>query len=485
MNIRQTIFYNYLLLSSLGCFAFNIFDYLGQVYRKNLIQFHEDVLFGNKPLLDEYDFIVVGAGPAGATVARRLAEVPEWNILLLEAGGEESLITAIPSIAHYLQFTDYNWGYHSEKEPHACKGNTRKQICACPSGKGLGGTTIINNNIYTRGHTKDFDRWAKAGNPGWSYEDVLPYFLKMEDVKIPELARSHYYGVGGRIPISYTPYKTKLLDVFLKSASDIGIPVGDYNAPVSRTVFSRVQGTIMNGRRITAAAAYLRDNIDNLHIIEFGYVTKILIDENTKTAYGVEFIKNNKKRRILAKKEVIISAGSFNSPKLLMLSGVGPREHLESLGIKTINDLRVGDNLQEHPGFSGFGFVINETISLKVDRFYRNIIKELINATVGNTAFSLLPVEGISYIKTKYNTDVDDFPDIEFLFIASSLTGESGLGGNLLFRTMEVSNIIYNNVFNGTIENDAWTIWPMLMYPESRGQVFILNCVYIYDINVC
>lgn len=452
------------------CFSINIIQHLGQSYRKHLIKFREDAQFGNKSILGEYDFIVVGAGAAGATVARRLAEVSEWNILLLEAGGEESLITSVPAIAHYLQFTNYNWAYHTEKEPHACKGLIHK-TCPWPAGKGIGGSTIINNNMYTRGNLRDFDRWAEAGNVGWSYSDVLPYFLKNEDINVPELKRSPYHGVGGPLPISYPKYRTKLLDAFLESASEVGMRIGDYNAPGSNIVFSRVQSTTMNGRRITAARAYLMDNLPNLHVVEFGYVTRILIDERSKSAYGVEFIKNKKKRRVLAKREVIISAGTFNSAKLLMLSGIGPKEHLKNLGINTVSDLRVGDNLQEHPAFAGLDFIVNETIGFVPDRIYRNIISEALKFYDSGSLMSLLPPEAVGYVKTKYNNNIGDIPDIEYIFIPGSLAAEDGLGATMGRRSMEIPDKLFYETYKGVLKKDSWTIWPMLMYPESRGQV--------------
>lgn len=461
------------LLISQSC-TFNIFKFLGQSYRQNLIQFYEDPQFGNKQILQEYDFIVVGAGAAGATVARRLAEVSEWNILLLEAGGEESLITSLPAIAHYLQFTNYNWAYHTEKELHACKGLVNKQ-CPWPAGKGLGGSTIINNNMYTRGNVRDYDRWAHVGNQGWSYMDVLPYFLKNEDINIPELKRSPYHGIGGPLPISYTTFKSKLLDAFLESASEIGMRIGDYNAPGSHVVFSRIQSTTFNGNRVTSARAYLQNNLKNLHIVEFGYVTKILIDEKSNSAYGVEFVKNKKKRRVFAKKEVVVSAGTFNSAKLLMLSGIGPKEHLEPLGIKTIRDLRVGDNLQEHPAFAGLHFVINETISFVPDRIYRNPIAETFKILEKKSWMFLLAPEAVGYVKTKYNTLVEDVPDIEYIFLPSSIAAEAGLGGSIVRRSMGVPDRLYYKMYNGSLAKDSWSIWPMLMYPESRGQVHVIH----------
>lgn len=470
MVVCKYIVLGIFLLAAHPCASLDIFQYLGQSYRKNLIQFREDSLFGNKPILNEYDFIVVGAGAAGATVARRLAEVPEWTVLLLEAGGEESLITSVPAIAHYLQFTNYNWAYHTEVEPRACKGLTNK-VCPWPAGKGLGGSTIINNNMYTRGNVRDFDRWSEAGNPGWSYAEVLPYFLKNEDINVPELKRSPYHGVGGPMSISYPPFKSKLFDAFLESAPEVGMRVGDYNAPGSHVVFSRVQSTTLNGRRVTAAKAYLQDNLKNLHVVEFGHVTRILIDEETKTAYGVEFVKKKNKRRVVARKEVIVSAGTFNSAKLLMLSGIGPKEHLGPLGINTISDLRVGDNLQEHPAYAGLNFIINQTESFIPDRVFRNPIQEAIKFLDQKSWMTVLPPEAVGYVKTKYNQDVGDIPDIEYIFLAGSLASEGGLGATLARRSMSIPDKLFYESYKNTLNKDSWSIWPMLMYPESRGQV--------------
>lgn len=447
-------------------------SFVGERYRANFIQLREDPLFGNLPILDEYDFVVVGAGASGAVVAKRLAEVPEWKILLLEAGHEESLITSLPSIAHYLQFTDYNWAYRTEEEPHACLGIVNKK-CLWPAGKGLGGSTIINNNIYTRGNVRDFDRWAEAGNPGWSYKDVLAYFLKNEDITIPELKRSPYHGIGGPLTISYSPFTSELVKTFLESASEVGLRVVDYNDPNSHVGFSRIQGTINYGRRVTSAKAYLRSNLTNLHIVEGAFVTKVLIDPNTKVALGVEFEKKHRKRRVLAKKEVIVSAGTFNSAKLLMLSGIGPKEHLEPLGIPTLSDLRVGDNLQEHPAFASLAFTINETVGLIPDRMYRTLIKEAFNFLDGNGWATTMGCEGLGYVKTKYNTDIGDIPDIEYIFVPMTLAGEEGLGSSMLRRSMGIPDNVQYDLFKGLFNKDGWSIWPMLMYPESRGQVYV------------
>lgn len=463
------------LTASVRALNLNALTLFGERYRSNLIPFREDPLFGNKPILDEYDFVIVGAGAAGATVAARLAEVPEWKILLLEAGKQETFITSVPAIAHYLQFSDFNWAFKTEEEPKACQGHVNKR-CLWPQGKGLGGSTIINNNIYTRGNVRDFDRWAEAGNNGWSYADVLPYFLKNEDVTVPELKRSPYHGVGGPVPVSYSPFKSRLMDAFLESASEVGHRLVDYNAPGSHVGFSRIQGTINYGRRVTAAKAFLRTNRTNLHVVEGAFVTRLLIDPVTRRALGVEFEKAGRRRRALARKEVIVSAGAFNSAKLLMLSGIGPKEHLEPLGIRTISDLRVGDNLQEHPSYANLAFTVNETIGLIPDRLYRQVIRESFNFLEGTGWLTTMGCEGLGYVKTKYNTDpAGDVPDIEYIFVPMTLAGEEGLGNSLLRRSMGIPDRVHYDLHKGIFNKDGWTIWTMLMYPESRGQVRIAH----------
>lgn len=453
------------------CTSTNIFQFLGRSYREHLIRFREDGQFGNKPILDEYDFVVVGAGAAGATVARRLAEVSEWRILLLEAGGEQSLVTSlVPAFAPYWQFTDYNWNYGTENETRACKGLIGKR-CPLPTGKGLGGGTIINNNIYARGNVGDFDGWAELGNEGWSYDDVLPYFLKNEDVNVPELKRSPHHGVGGPMSVSYPVIKSKLLDAFLESAPEVGMRVGDYNAPGHHVVFSRIQSTTLGGRRVTSAQAYLWDDLPNLHVVEFGHVTKVLIDESTRSAYGVEFVKSKRKRKVRAKREVILSAGTFDSAKILMLSGVGPKEHLEPMGIKTISDLRVGDNLQEHPVFAGLSFVVNQTVGFVPDRIFRNYLSEIFKLALRGSFLSLLPPEGIGFVKTKYNDKSGDVPDLEYLFVPVGYASDGGLGRNLARISMGVPDKLFHETYGDILNKDAWNIWIMLLYPESRGQV--------------
>ncbi|XKL61999.1 hypothetical protein PGB90_001832 [Kerria lacca] len=452
----------------------DLFAPLKRIYRLRGFPFREDPDFGNKPIFDEYDFIVVGSGPAGSVVASRLTENPKWNVLLLEAGIDEGIINQVSTIAHYLQFTNYNWNYKTEYQSGACLGVVNER-CLWPAGKGTGGSSLINNNIYTRGNKQDFDTWAKAGNKGWSYDELLPYFLKSEDINIAELKRSAYHGVGGPLSIEYPPFRSPLLDKFLESAREVGLNVVDYNNPNTHEGFSHIQGTVRQGRKISAYRAFIRPHKDrkNLHVAIKSRVTKILINPESKTAYGVEFVKARRRRYVRARKEVIISAGAFNSPQLLMLSGIGPKEHLEEIGIPVIQDLRVGDNLQEHPAFASLAFTVNHTqVSIIPERLLNNFLPTMLDWIEGSGWLSTLACEGLGYVHTKYNDrSKNPPPDIEYIFVPTSLAGESGLGGDLLRKSMGIPDETYNDVFRDIKNKDAWSIWPMLMYPKSRGTV--------------
>lgn len=234
-----------------------------------------------------------------------------------------------------------------------------------PKGRALGGTSVINFMLYQRGHRRDFDGWAANGNFGWSYDEILPYFIKSERIGIPELHFSKYHGRDGYLDVQRAGFKTEVLSTFLRSAFEYGYEVNDPNGE-TLLGFSQSQATTRNGRRCSAAKAFLRPahHRPNLFISMNSRVTKLLIDPKTKIAIGVQFIKNRQTYQIFARKEVILSAGPISSPQLLMLSGVGPREHLNEHGIPVIQDLRVGYNLQDHSVVNGLDFVVNHPITI-------------------------------------------------------------------------------------------------------------------------
>lgn len=260
----------------------------------------------NSDFSDEYDFIIVGSGSSGSVLANRLSEVEGFKVLLLEAGKYETILTDIPLTAVVNQITSSNWGYRAEANESSCQAYQNHQ-CNWPKGRVVGGTSVLNFMVFNRGHRRDFDGWAEAGNTGWGYDDVLKYFMKMEDVRIPELRDMPYRGKNGPMTISHSKFKSKLLDAFLEAGQSMGYDVNDPNGP-DMLGFSKIQGTIRNGRRCSTAKAYLRPivNRKNLHLSVKSWVTKVIIDETTKTAVGVEFVKNKKMYRVKARREVEI-----------------------------------------------------------------------------------------------------------------------------------------------------------------------------------
>ncbi|XP_016664920.2 LOW QUALITY PROTEIN: glucose dehydrogenase [FAD, quinone] [Acyrthosiphon pisum] len=323
-------------------------------YQDQGIPFRENSVTGNRPILREYDFIVIGAGAGGCVVANRLSEQPNWSVLLLEAGPDETLYTDIPGATELLQKTNYDWGYTSEPVKNGCLGYKNKR-CPWPKGKGMGGSSTINALLYTRGVKEDYDTIAAQGNSGWAYKDVLPYFLKSENNSIPEYQNSPF-SQKGNVHVERAPYRSPIVDMFIEAGVELGLQKDiDYTINQEYGGISRSQITTINGRRVSASKAYIHPAKDrqNLHVAIFSQVTRILIDPKTKKTLGVEFIKKGQIRTVYSKKEVILSSGPINSPQLLMLSGIGPKEHLKHHGIRVIQDLPVGQNLHEHYGLIG------------------------------------------------------------------------------------------------------------------------------------
>ncbi|KAF8822604.1 GMC oxidoreductase [Cardiosporidium cionae] len=315
-------------------------------------------------LLPQYDFVIVGGGTAGSVLAARLSSHSNTSVLLIEAGGQPNAGVlshqVIPLAVLMNQLGDIDWKYRTEVQENACQGLLEKRS-RWPSGKVLGGSSAINFMLYVRGQREDYDSWAECGATGWSFQDVLPYFKKIETVfdKSLPLDTSNR-GESGPLPISRKYNLHSLEKMFLEGAQELGYPYNhDYNGEsiYGASVFQLNQ---IYGQRVTPFNAYILNSMTprkNLHIFPHALASKIVFDE-FKQASAVELIFNDPKMdlsrsvqplKVKVKKEIILSAGSVRSPHLLMLSGIGPTEHLEEFGIPVIADLPgVGKNLQDH-----------------------------------------------------------------------------------------------------------------------------------------
>jgi choline dehydrogenase len=293
----------------------------------------------------EADFVIIGAGSAGCAMAYRLANAGA-SVLVIEHGGTDAgpFIQMPAALSYPMNMARYDWGYHSEPEPHL---NGRR--LACPRGKVIGGSSSINGMVYVRGHAMDFDHWSDSGADGWSYADVLPYFKRMEHWHDGgHGGDGAWRGTDGPLHVTRGPRTNPLFDAFVTSGQQAGYQVtGDYNG-AQQEGFGPMEQTVWQGRRWSAANAYLRPALKHpgCTLVQALARRVILTDGH---ATGVEVSRAGRTEVIHARREVIIAASSINSPKLLMLSGIGPAAHLAEHGIDVIADRPgVGANLQDH-----------------------------------------------------------------------------------------------------------------------------------------
>tara|TARA_R110000751_G_scaffold8041_3_gene32524 strand:- start:28003 stop:29652 length:1650 start_codon:yes stop_codon:yes gene_type:complete len=288
------------------------------------------------------DFVIIGSGSAGSAMASRLSEDGKNTVIVLEYGGTDAgpFIQMPAALSYPMSMGIYDWGYETEPEPHL--GGRR---LAAPRGKVIGGSSSINGMVYVRGHAEDFDGWAEAGADGWAFADVLPYFQRMEH---SHGGQEGWRGTKGPLHIRRGDQKNPLYESFIKAGQQAGFEVTeDYNGE-KQEGFGPMEQTIHRGRRWSAANAYLRPALkrSNLQLVK-GLARRIIIENGQ--AVGVEIQRGGKIETIGANREVIVAASSFNSPKLLMLSGIGPAAHLRDMGIEVIADRPgVGANLQDH-----------------------------------------------------------------------------------------------------------------------------------------
>ena len=302
-----------------------------------------------------YDYVIVGAGSAGCVLAARLSEDPDVKVLLLEVGPPDVADEIhIPAAYGKLYQSGLNWDYFSEPEPQL--GGRRVYL---PRGRVLGGSSSINAMIYIRGSRADYDEWEAMGCEGWGYDDLFPYFQRSED---NERGASEYHGAGGPLTVSEGRSRHPLMAAWIEAAQQAGLPANDdFNGPEQEGV-GWYQLTQRDGMRCSAAVAYLRpaEERPNLKIETGVLATQVLFEG--RRAVGVQIDRNGTLEEVRAEREVILCGGSYNSPQLLLLSGIGPAADLELLAIEVREDLPVGQNLQDHPACGMVVLTDHETL---------------------------------------------------------------------------------------------------------------------------
>ncbi|XP_046384793.1 glucose dehydrogenase [FAD, quinone]-like [Ischnura elegans] len=433
-------------------------------YRPDIVAMDERAKDVGSDFLHEYDFIIVGGGSAGCVMANRLTENPRWSVLLVEAGGDETILSDLPLMYASLQQSPLDWMFRPEITGTSCMA-MKNERCNWPRGKVLGGSSVLNAMMYVRGNRRDYDSWEDMGNEGWNYEEMLKYFKKAEDIRIPELKKSPYHGRGGPLTVEYFRYQSKISSYFEEACHQMGWDKIDVNGE-KQTGFSYPQGTLRDGLRCSTAKAYIRPirNRPNFHLSIFSHVTRVLMRDNI--AVGVEFIKSDETFRILVKKEVILSAGSLQTPQILMLSGIGPAKHLEEMGIPVLADLAVGYNLQDHTGMGGAVYIVDEKIAFVVPREVSvGALRRFLNNHDGPLYASPI-CEMMIFAKTKYANDTDDYPDVQIFVASYSDISDGGIFGK---RDQGLTDEFFAAVYEPNLYKDSFLTLPLLLRPKSRG----------------
>lgn len=400
-----------------------------------------------------FDYIIVGAGSAGCVLANRLSADPAISVLLLEAGGpDRKLEIHVPAAYSKLNRTAVDWAYWTEPQEHI---DGRRLYL--PRGKTLGGSSSTNAMAYVRGNRADYDAWATQENAGWDYETILPYFKRSEcNEQLNELD-AHFHGSAGPLNVTYaTRFRTPLAKAFVEACTEHGIPENQDINGARQEGAGFLQFTIKRGRRHSTAAAFLKPvlNRPNLTVRTQAHTQRIVIKNGR--AVGVELTTGKSlTETVMARHEVILAAGSFNSPQLLMLSGIGPADELRRHHIDMRLDLRgVGQNLHDHL-FAGVSSLANQLVGTNHWLKPANQLKGLWQyVTAQKGPFTVSPLEANAFVRT---STVLTQPNLQLHFAPIHIGDDYGAD--------------FYDVNTFPTKADGWSILPTLLQPASRGYV--------------
>ncbi|XP_046388270.1 glucose dehydrogenase [FAD, quinone]-like [Ischnura elegans] len=453
----------FLCLYSAGIAVLTTFFYCCYVYN-DIVKGY----FDHQENVTAFDFIVVGAGTAGVIVASRLAENPSHQVLLLEAGDESNFLLDIPAFAPLLQLSHYDWKYVTEPQKNACLG-LENNSSRWPRGKVVGGSSRLNYALYVRGHRQDFDSWASDGNEGWSYSDVLPYFKKSEKQSGEFKHDSIYHSTEGEWFVSDAPSVSVMAEEIIAAAKELGMERIDVNNGGKGVGFMLAQANLEKGARCSAETAMLKkvNKQSNLKVIANARVEKILF-ENYNKAKGVTYSKMGKKYLAKVAKEIILSAGAIETPKLLMISGIGPKDHLKSLEIPALLDLPVGKNLQDHITTGTDLVFLNETLVSLTS--FASPLAAAQYLSEGKGPWVTLACETIGFLHSSLSDSKIEAPDLQIMTAPFGLTFD---GGSHLRNAVGISNEMWTKYFQPLVDQPVASIMPVLLKPKSRGEILL------------
>lgn len=419
-----------------------------------------------KPVEKLYDYIVVGAGTAGSIVAARLSENPAHSVLLIEAGGRPSPLFSIPITAPMLQLTPYDWQYKTVPQDGACLGLVEKRS-VWPRGKILGGSSRLNYMMYLRGHPRDYDSWKSKDCKHWTERDILYYFKRSENQKGRYANDTRYHMTRGPASVSDLRFTSSMAKSLINAAVELGLPDQDLNGVGQGDGFMETQITAENGHRWSTDM--FLNNKQNVKILTHAFVEKILLYKGFE-AYGVRYIKHGKKYTVQARRTVVLSAGTIGSPHLLMVSGIGPRQHLEQHKIKVLVDLPVGENLKDHVA-TGLDLVtLNQSTPLAAATILNplNAYNYFMKGS-GPLTFPGCEVVGTAYSSSVRNKSVSP-PDLQIMALPGGLSSDAGV---VLMKAMGISHKLWKEYFVNLVGTSVATFLPTILHPKSSGYVHL------------